>query len=118
MPSATTRLRLQPAICKSLRRNCRDATDLCSNPKRATLLRRREYRSGDKPLSKGKGATPRPSRIRRVGEFHEARVTPSAARRPERVVRELFGAEASSSGKIGSWEWGVGNREKKITFPS
>src|SRR5215813_5741130 len=87
-------LRLHPAIRESPPRNCRGATDPCSNPGRATLFRPGERRSGGKPSGKGKDATPRLWRIRRAGEFEKARA-PSAPRRPERVKTELFEEGAS-----------------------
>src|SRR6266542_2490927 len=56
--------------------------------------RRRESRSGGRPSGKGKGATPRLWRIRRAGEFEEARV-PSAPRCPEQAKTGLFEEGAS-----------------------
>src|SRR5262245_6511114 len=95
---------LRPAIRESQPRNCRDAIDPYTNPKRAALSRRCEGRSAGKPSGRDKGAMPRPSRIRRVGEFHEARVAPSALRCPERAETELSGAGVSLSAKTGSGE--------------
>src|SRR5262245_31707771 len=106
-------LRLHPAVHESPPRNCRGATDPCSIPGRATLFRRRERRIGGRPSGKGKGATPRLWRIRRAGEFEEARV-PSAPRCPDQAKIELFEEGASSAGKTGSGEWGVGSGGRKL----